>query len=198
MRETWFETSEQQDALYSLRHAALCVGLAGASPENWKWAIIAFHSALQGALACQLSGTMQVGALKAEDGLKWLEYLQRDRAPKMPETQLAPIGVLFQRVTTGREETKKHRSVEWVKDVDNQIISVDETTRNAFEKLVDFRNDFAHFTPRGWSIEVSGLPLIFSRLAQLISEILNGGWAFRHLSTEEQTKMRSILTDLVA
>lgn len=199
MQETWFETSEQQDVLHSLRHAALCVGLASASPENWKWAIIAFHSALQGALACQLSGTMQIGALKADDALKWLEYLQHDRAPELPEpeTRLAPIGVLFQRVTTGCEETKKRRPVEWVKDANNPIIPVDAATRNAFEKLVGLRNDFAHFTPRGWAIEVSGLAMLISRLAQFINEIVIGDWAFRRLRTEEQAEMRSILTELI-
>ena len=46
----------------------------------------------------------------------------------------------------------------------------------------EIRNQFTHFAPMGWSIEVSGLPKIASLISRIIAEIAQSGWAFRHMS----------------
>jgi hypothetical protein len=44
----------------------------------------------------------------------------------------------------------------------------------------EIRNQFVHFSPQGWSIDVGGVPELASLIARLITQILNMGWAFRH------------------
>jgi hypothetical protein len=194
----WFETDERLDVLHSLRHASACKREAQERPEMWKWSIIAMHNALQGALACHLSGSQQIGAMKAEFGRQWLVYNQHDRDPAMdvPIEELASVHALFQRATTGIETTRRGNRVEWVSDNSLPPISVPETTTKGFEKLVQLRNDFIHFTPKGWSIELSGMNDIYSGLSDFISKIKSAGWAFRHLSTEESHEMDQLLTEL--
>ncbi|MGB8812391.1 MAG: hypothetical protein WCC57_04335, partial [Paracoccaceae bacterium] len=142
--------------------------------------------------------TMQIGALNAESGLKWLAYLQHDRDPSLnePAKKLATIGALFSRVTTGEEKTKKGNPVEWCNDACRAAILVGSDTRAAFEMLLGLRNNFAHFTPRGWSIEVSGLPRTYALLGYLISRIDQDGWAFRDLNPEERVELTLLLNEI--
>lgn len=51
---------------------------------------------------------------------------------------------------------------------------------NRFHSSV--RNQFTHFEPMGWSLEVSGIPEIAMLVARIVSEITDTGWAFRHKS----------------
>jgi hypothetical protein len=195
MREAWFETSTEQDVVQSLQHFVLCTKAAQNNLSAWKWAIIAFHNALQGALVCHLSGTIQLGALEAKCAQKQLKFVQHDRPPAMQEPwlKLATIGALFQRATTSTEFDSKGKPIDWVNDARRPSIAVDEATDWAFKKLVSLRNDSAHFTPKGWSIEVGGLPTIFACLAQFIDKVVIDGWAFRHLSPDERTDLTILL-----
>ena len=54
----------------------------------------------------------------------------------------------------------------------------------------DVRNQFIHFAPMGWSLEVSGLPALGALIARIVNEIELHGWGFRHMSEDEQTKFR--------
>ncbi|MES2432672.1 MAG: hypothetical protein V4586_02475 [Pseudomonadota bacterium] len=193
MTETYFETDEYRDVLFSLRHCVMCAKAAPNDPSFWKWAIISFHNALQGALVCFLSGTQQLGSLRADDGKIWLEYQKNHgdgREPGPTDRRLAPIRVLFERVTTGKQLGKKGAPIEWVKDRDFTPICFDD---NGFEYLVSLRNSLSHFVPSGWSIEISELPAIIGNLAKLIEKIHEEGWAFRHLTDEEHLELRALL-----
>jgi hypothetical protein len=57
------------------------------------------------------------------------------------------------------------------------------------------RNQFQHFAPMGWSIEVSGIADLSKLTARIVRDILNYGWAFRHLGDNER---RDLSENLVA
>ena len=42
------------------------------------------------------------------------------------------------------------------------------------------RNQFVHFEPMGWSLEVSGIPAIAALVARILNDIADAGWAFRY------------------
>ena len=42
------------------------------------------------------------------------------------------------------------------------------------------RNQFVHFGPLAWSIEVSGLRALAPLVARLVGDMAGIGWAFRH------------------
>lgn len=58
------------------------------------------------------------------------------------------------------------------------------------------RNQFVHFEPMGWSLEVSGIPEIAKLVSRIIGEILELGYAFRHQDAprhEELGRNRQLL-----
>lgn len=65
-----------------------------------------------------------------------------------------------------------------------QVLTLSHEHLQSFKRLNALRNDFAHFTPRGWSIELGGLPKIFSDIIDVICKIKADPWPFRHLSPE--------------
>ncbi|HVZ99946.1 MAG TPA: hypothetical protein VG841_06490 [Caulobacterales bacterium] len=67
--------------------------------------------------------------------------------------------------------------------------------KKAIKRLMSLRNEFAHFSPKGWSVEISGLPEIASAWAKLMKGIHSGGWALQHCEdTEQDAFMRDIIS----
>ncbi len=97
--ETYLSTDEQHDVLVSLREVLHQVERVAAGDIHcWKWAVIALASAVNGTLTCNLSGTMQVGALRKDDAEQTIMALQRDGATEMPpKPRLAPPDILLKR-----------------------------------------------------------------------------------------------------
>jgi lactate dehydrogenase-like 2-hydroxyacid dehydrogenase len=60
----------------------------------------------------------------------------------------------------------------------------------------EVRNQFVHFEPMGWSLEVSGVPAIGQLIARILREMLDMGWAFRHLEREARAALRADLETL--
>lgn len=176
------------------------MSFASTKPEMWKWSIIAMHNAVQGAMVCYLSGTQQLGALKADQSIQGLQYNQWDRDPAMkpPKIELASAHALFQRVTTGIETDRKENRIEWVNDRNCSPLVSPPETEMAYKKLVELRNRFVHFSPCGWTLDVSGMRNIYSALADFILTIANDGWAFRHLKLEERNELGRILAQLIS
>ncbi len=57
------------------------------------------------------------------------------------------------------------------------------------------RNQFVHFAPMGWSIEVSGIPAAAALVARLVGDIVVIGWAFRH---QDRSWREALADDLAA
>lgn len=55
------------------------------------------------------------------------------------------------------------------------------------------RNQFVHFEPMGWSLEVSGIPSIAALGAGLIDEISYTEWSFRHKDADWLSALREDL-----
>ena len=55
------------------------------------------------------------------------------------------------------------------------------------------RRDFTHFSPKGWSIETSGTTSIVKTLLPIIREIEEGGWAFRHMESDDKIEMLELV-----
>lgn len=130
--------------------------LEAAQMDNyaWKWAIIAMQNAVQNAIVAAISGTDQLGALTKKAAREWLEAYEQDRTD-YPEPWLASFLELYGRmkVRTGFPASP---------EIDKDIAS-----------LVGFRNDFTHFTPKGWSLQLAGLPRILRNALAVVEHL---GW----------------------
>jgi len=204
MSESWIETDEADDVVASLSVCALCLREIHEQPELWKWVIVSAHSALQGAIVCHLSGTAQIGALEDKSITARQDWHERDRRGEIvrrevegeihianprdnpPDPRLASPDVLFLRLR--RADKRRERA--------GGEIKVCASEARSFRKLNSLRREFAHFTPKGWSIEISGLPLIVSHMMNLIERISEDYWPFRHLDEVGRTRLRELLHEI--
>lgn len=182
----YLRTDEQYDVLVSLKEVRFQILRTDQDIDCWKWALIALASAVNGALTCNLSGTAQVGALDKKTAKKMIAALQNDSGEQAPEPRLAGPHELLQRAKgSGRIEGA------------GPHISVPKPQENSFRRIFKFRNQFIHFSPTGWSIELIGMPSIFLDVMQIIGATIDDGWSFRHLNETHYAELQMLYSEVV-
>lgn len=176
MAAIWLRTDEADDVTGSIRHAIRSYTDAADEPQAWKWVALAVHSALQGACICHLTTTAPpLGAVTPRNTKDWIAYYDESRLDpdvRPPRTQLMDLPCLLTAVR--KPGSAGDRSNEGG-------IAINAGEFNwlwSFHESV--RNQFVHFEPMGWSLEVSGIPAIAALAARIIGDIIAVGWAFRH------------------
>jgi len=183
----WIHTDEMEDVAGSLRHVVRAAQFVGADPQSYKWVLLAMHSALQGACVCHLTTTAApIGAVSKRNAAEWLAYFEHSRADpelKPPQTHLMHLPGLLKAV-------RKPRSAGDGRNASG--VKVSEIELNWLRRFHDdLRNQFVHFAPTGWSIEVSGVPELLKLVARIIEDIYDIGWAFRHQDAARRQELRT-------
>ncbi|PZO87007.1 MAG: hypothetical protein DI623_15540 [Sphingomonas sanxanigenens] len=195
MVNAWIRTDETEDVAGSIRHALRMVPFLADDPQAWKWAMLALHSALQGACVCHLTTTAApVGALTKQNTGEWLDFFERQRtdpaAQPPSKTHLLNLPDLLKAVCKAHSAGDRSNAagvaisgaeLAWLKRIHGEV-----------------RNQFIHFEPMGWSIEVSGVPDLARVIARILTEMLEIGWAFRHLGDQGRAALRRDLEELTA
>jgi hypothetical protein len=183
----YLRTDEAEDVIASLELCQDCLLLLKEQPARWKWLMVALHNAAQGAMACHLSGTAQLGALEKMSARRWLEHLTASRCTRpAPKERLADFTELLSRLSSANKRL----------ELAGPIIQVSEDQKRSLKKLNDLRRGFAHFTPKGWSIELSGMPAIIGDTAAVIGSIADASWAFRHLNEDRARRLSELLCQI--
>lgn len=188
----WIATDETEDVAGSVRYALLCLNLVARDDQAWKWLALALHSALQGACVCHLTTTAApVGAVTERNARVWLEFFEASREDKTvrpPETYIMALPDLLKAVRRANSAGDgRNGSAIQVSDSELEWLGRFHST---------IRNQFVHFSPLGWSIEVSGIPSLAELIARIIRDILDCGWGFRHNDIEWKDGLRANLTKL--
>ena len=189
---TFVRADECQDVLGSLEQCAFSLAQASRSDRAWKWVVLSLHSALQGAMVCHLSGTEQLGALQecnATEWHKWNKSIQEGNeaaAGAPPRPRLANADELFKRL---------HGSAARIEDGCGGVISVTEQQKASFKRLHDLRNEFSHFSPKGWIIGLSGTMQAIDDVLNIMRLIADDDWPFRHM-TEHGNILRSKIEEV--
>ncbi|HVJ00455.1 MAG TPA: hypothetical protein VM657_15465 [Sphingomonas sp.] len=190
--ENWIQTDEAEDVAGSIRHVIRAAQFVGEDSLSWKWVVMALHSALQGACVCHLTTTASpLGAVTEQNACKWLAYFEDSRTNPNARPPRTHLMVLPDLLTAVREP---HSAGDRSNAAGVTISESELYWLVRFHK--DIRNQFVHFEPMGWSIEVSGIPEIAKLVARIIGEILRIGWAFRHLDIAQREEMRRSLHTL--
>lgn len=166
----YFETSEAEDVLGSLRHLKLCLAETNRDPHAWKWVILSLFSAVQGAIVCHASGTTQIECLTEDSAAKALAWLEKP-SDVMPDEKLAGPETLFKRMNGTYTKLSPAGGV----------IQTSARTARAFQRMKRFRDNLLHFRPMGWSVEKALVLEEIAPLLVLLRDIDDRGWAFRHL-----------------
>jgi len=144
MKGTWLRTDEREDVLASLRMVSSSCDAAVHDLSAWKWIVIGTHSALQGAMALHLGFGNDLLVASPEDAAAWLDA--HENGAPYPEMMMDDFLGLYKKL-------KKH-------EVLGFSFKPNGTQGGNIRRLNRCRNQFVHFMPQGWSIELSGMPQI--------------------------------------
>ena len=203
---SYIHIDERLDVLASLEMCAISLTHTRQTERAWKWVVLSLHSALQGAMVCHLSGTAQLGALTEQNASKWLAWYNNNRRSETesmqenidefgvplthaedngepaPDAYVASADVLFERLYC---ESKR------VEVSFGEVISVTEQQKKSFDRLHRLRNNFTHFSPKGWSIELDYIKETICDVLQVLRLILDDSWTLIHMSDEDRSALNS-------
>lgn len=147
----YLHTDEKDNAIDFLAMAARFRTEAEAEPARWKWVFIAAHGALYGFMVCALTRTNYENVCQYDQK----EQKYTDRLIGFPEA------------------LKRVQSTNYICGyVDAAPLKVSTDQHKDIALLTNLlRNNFEHFTPKLWAIEMAGFPRILASAAELIEAL---------------------------
>ena len=145
-RRAFLRTSEHEEAVRSLEWAELQARGLETDPYLWKWVIIALHNATQGFMVLALWNGNGLLTLRPHVAEKWLKAYEN--GGPFPAEKLDDFLKLYAKVKDGNNFHTGGAGP----------FKPTSTADGSLELLNELRNEFTHFTPKGWSLELAGLP----------------------------------------
>ncbi len=181
MSEKWFRADEREDAVASLKLYIDSVSKIKSDVVYWKWVIISLHSAVQSIMAFHLGFGNDLLVMSQEDAEAWLEAHENGEA--YPETKMDSFLNLYKKI-------KKHEILGYKFVPSGQ-------EGKSIKRLNWFRNGFVHFMPKGWSIEMSGMPEICLDCLSIIKKLNEGSLVARWEDEDQANIFSSLLTEAI-
>lgn len=144
--EEYLRTNEFDEVLSSMAMVSETAERAHESIYQWKWLIIALHNALQGLMVLALRNGNGLLCLKDRDAAAWLQAYREER--DLPDGQLDTFLNLYKKIKSDRLLFFSH----------SRSFPAEPHNDKAIKMLNHLRNEFIHFTPKGWSLQILGLP----------------------------------------
>lgn len=169
----YLRTDDLRELVEALRKVAGELESARTDSYAWKWAIFAMQNAVQSAIVVAISGTDQLGALTEKVARAWLKAYESNQTD-YPEPWLASFLELYDRM-------KARTGFPATAEIDADI-----------KRIVSLRNDFMHFTPKGWSIQLAGLPRIFENALLVVEHLDRNGHVFWYEASDQVAARASL------
>ena len=180
MKAKWYRTDEKENAIDYLETAAAAFNAANQT-HKWKWLTIALHGALYGSAVLAVVGTDPDRVLFSP------------KSKQVPESEEQP-----KKLISLWEALRRCQSDEWMLlYVGSQRLVISDSEMSSINRLSDtFRNNFEHFTPKHWSIEVSGFPGIVSDVCRVIGFLFLESGNVR-LTSSQRRRIVAALRELI-
>lgn len=140
-------TDEYEEAISALEMVTESLEKARVDAYRWKWVLIALHSAVQGFMVLALRGSNNLAVLKKKNAVKWSEAFRNNRL--LPDECLDTYPNLYSKVQNAELMQKYTYSI---------VFNPSGSQDHSIKMLNRLRNEFIHFVPKGWRLEVSELP----------------------------------------
>ena len=183
--DKWLRTDEREESVSALSMMRDSAAKVLEDVYQWKWFIIAAHNALQGFMVLALRNGNNLSVMPEKLAGEWLEAYRAGE--ELPEERLDSFPNLYKKI--------KGKDMELL--VCSKRFQSSKEYDRCVKKLNELRNDFIHFVPKGWSIEVSGLPEIGQRVLAIIRFL---GWESRNVlwhGIELRDKAEVIISETV-
>lgn len=175
--ERYFRTGLFEDAIDSLREAQSQIALIRAKRTAIKWATIAMHSAVQGHMALVLNQGNGLNVLAKKDAEAWLKA-HYEHKPYPTNLRMDGFMNLYAKIKQ-MEFMGNFVGAEPFRSLGHDV---------SMKRLNKIRNRFIHFNVDGWSIEISGLHVVFREAVEVIeysANSINFPW---HRSDDFETR----------
>lgn len=170
VRPQYLDLDEEANALDYLDKACSSVAEAEVNPLAWKWVVLALHGALYGFAICACKGTDPNNVIRRTKKGKEL-LISFDEALRLCQD---PKWI-------GMTVTAKPLVL-----TESQQCSID-----LLKNLL--RNNFEHYIPRSWAIEVHGMPTIVMDVLDAIQFLALDTGTYVSLEEEQQEKIRTLV-----
>lgn len=185
MSQDYARTSPIRLCLLYLEQAAHEAERAVQDPPRWFIAAPEMHRALNCALVAVLSGSEGVGAYSEKIRLQWVAHFQRPNWPDLPEPSNDRVQSFTDLLARAQDPDDP-----WIR---GRPIKLTTAQLSDLARLTKLRDNMEHVKPRGWSIEVSGLPRILAAAAEAMAQLLQEALCRTELEEEEAARFdRSI------
>lgn len=167
MSERWARFDTESNAMDSLEKTAQFLRTVKDNPEDWKWVVVSSFSSLYGFAIQVAKGSDDRSFIQVTK--KWHERLITfGEALKMCKQSLGARAAL---------ETSK--------DEDDSIDKIQN----------EFRNNFEHFNPGSWSIEISGFPGHIFNMVNVIERLALDINFYSHLSISQKDNLKYVIAE---
>lgn len=163
MTENFITLTEESNALDYLEKAVGFIQTAPHAGINWKWVILSLHAALYGFMICTLKGTN-------------------------PDNVCTISKAGHKKLINFTEALKRCQQSEWmsISGFTNVLTLTDEDKLALKIIHDDFRNQFLHYRPTMWSIEVTGMPFVITLVLDVLRRVvLQMGGFYAHYDRKQ-------------
>lgn len=179
--KSYLRTDEIEEAISALEMLSEVTPFLVKDIYRWKWAIIATHNALQDFMVIALR--QGNGLLALKDNIA-AEYLKAQKeGGKRPAEKLDNFLNLYKKIKSDRMLCYSH----------GKRFKADPEHNWAVKKLNELRNEFLHFVPKGWSLEIISLPKICLNCLEVIEFL---GWQSGNVIFNDETQQVRALSAL--
>lgn len=183
--EHYLRTDEHEEAVSGLESVAEWSNRVELQIHYWRWVVLALHNALQGFMVLALRGSDGLRPLRDDIAEAWLKaHRKGGEYPFVKVEKLDSFLNLY----------KKIKSDLMLFFVHSRKFTPTGPQDRSIKQLNSLRNQFIHFLPRSWLLEVSGLPQICLDCLKIIEflawECGNVSWHDQVIKTRAETALK--------
>lgn len=170
IREKWLRFTGETNALDFLERAGQFIQQTESDIKAWKWVILALHGALYGFAICACRSTNLENIIhRTKNGIERLITLDKALFICQDKEWMGTLYGGKPLILTARQKY----SIKMLKK--------------------SLRNNFEHFKPKGWSIEIHGLPGIAIDILDIIRFLAVETFRYQHLNQSQRRRIKSII-----
>jgi hypothetical protein len=159
IKAKWMRYDERTNALDNLEKCYEFIKTVEKEKQNWKWVIITLHGAIYGFAVSACRGTNSYSVIKkSKTGFgKLIDFNEALKMCQNPQIMTANIDYTYYELSKDQKEST-----------------------NRLHKV--FRNNFEHFTPKSWSIELHDMPLMILDCLEVVRLLIvysDVGWRLK-------------------
>jgi hypothetical protein len=169
IKAKWLRIEEHTNAYNYLEMVKYFLSVTESNVNYWKWVMISLHGAIYGFAVSSIRGTNSESVvLKTRKGERLISF---------------------------NEALKRCQDKSWMQyALLNKVLVLNSSQNDSIRKMKDiFRNEFMHFKPKGWSIEIHDFPIIALDCLEVLRFLgIQAYSGYRH-NQNKQRKVKSIV-----